>query len=214
MHRFFSNKNTLIIIVFMFIPIFQTLTYHKIRNEFYPDKSFKNKAVYSIDNLENFSNSITLKNIDKLHVKYIDYIEDQNRLDKNEGFISNTSKLFSYSPIFGYYMEKLPIENIIKKRSHYLSEIKLQKEKYNMFNPVCFLFPKENNCFPGEKLNKNQKVNLEKLINYKPINFNISLVQKVANNISLFSIIILLIALIRLIFLYILTTILKKKNNS
>jgi hypothetical protein len=209
-HRFFSNKNTLIIIVFMFIPIFQTLTYHKIRNEFYPEKSFKNKAVYSIDNLEKFSNSITIKNIDKLHVKYIDYIEDQNRLDKNEGFISNTSKLFSYSPIFGYYMEKLPIENIIKKRSHYLSEIKLQGEKYNMFNPVCFLFPKENNCFPGEKLNKNQKGNLEKLINYKPINFNISLVQKVANNISLFSIIILLIALIRLIFLYIITTILKK----
>jgi hypothetical protein len=86
-----------------------------MRNVFYPDKSFKNKAVYSIVNLENFSKSITLKNIDKLHVRYIDYIEDQNRLDKNEGFITNTSKLFSYSPIFGYHMEKLPIENIIKK---------------------------------------------------------------------------------------------------
>jgi hypothetical protein len=212
--KLFSNKNTLIIIIFIFIPIFQTLTYHKIRNEIYPDKSFKNKAVYSIVNLENFSNSITFKNIDKLHVKYIDYIEDQNRLDKNEGFITSTSKLFSYSPIFGYHMEKLPIENIIKKRSNYSSIIKIQNGKYNMFNPVCFLFPKENNCLPGERLNISEKDNFEKLINYKPMKFNISLVQKIANNINLFSVIILLIALIRLIFLLIKFTILKKKISS
>jgi hypothetical protein len=212
--KLFSNKNTLIIIIFIFIPIFQTLTYHKIRNEIYPDKSFKNKAVYSIVNLENFSNSITFKNIDKLHVKYIDYIEDQNRLDKNEGFITSTSKLFSYSPIFGYHMEKLPIENIIKKRSNYSSIIKIQNGKYNMFNPVCFLFPKENNCLPGERLNISEKDNFEKLINYKPIKFNISLVQKIANNINLFSVIILLIALIRLIFLLIKFTIQKKKISS
>lgn len=212
-HKFFSSKNTLIIIIFVFIPILQTLTYHKIRNIFYPDKSFKNKAVYSIVNLENFSNSITFKNIDKLHVKYIDYIEDQNRLDKNEGFISNTSKLFSYSPIFGYHMEKLPIENIIKKRSNYLSEIKIQNGKYDMFNPACFIFPKENNCLPGEKLNMNQKDNFEKLINYKPLNFKISQVQKIANIISQFSIIVLIITLLTLIFLFAQSTALKKKIN-
>jgi hypothetical protein len=212
--KLFSNKNTLLIIIFIFIPIFQNLTYHKIRNELYPDKSFKNKAVYSIANLENFSNSITLQNIYKLKVKYIDYIEDQNRLDKNEGFISNTSKLFSYSPIFGYHMEKLPIENIIKRRSNYFAEIKIQDGKFNLFNPVCFLFPKENNCYPGEKLNINQKDNFEKLINYKPINFNISLIQKMANNINVLSIIVLLITLLRLIFLFIKSTIIKKKINS
>jgi hypothetical protein len=212
-HKFFSSKNTLIIIIFMFIPILQTLTYHKIRNIFYPDKSFKNKAVYSIVNLENFSNSITFKNVDKLHVKYIDYIEDQNRLDKNEGFISNTSKLFSYSPIFGYHMEKLPIENIIKIRSNYLSEIKIQNGKYDMFNPACFIFPKENNCFPGEKLNTNQRDNFEKLINYQPVNFNISRVQKISNNINLFSIIVLIITLLRLIYLFLRSTVLKKKIN-
>jgi hypothetical protein len=208
--KFFSSKNTLIIIIFAFIPIFQTLTYHKIRNVFYPDKSFKNKAVYSIVNLENFSKSITLKNIDKLYVKYIDYIEDQNRLDKNEGFISNTSKLFSYSPIFGYHMERLPIENLIKKRSNYISEIKIKNGKYDMFNPACFIFPKENNCFPGEKLNTNQKDNFEKLINYKPVKFNISRVQKIANNINLFSIIVLIITLLTLIFLFVRSAVLKK----
>jgi hypothetical protein len=108
-------------------------------------------------------------------------------------------------------MEKLPIENIIKKRSNYSSIIKIQNGKYNMFNPVCFLFPKENNCLPGERLNISEKDNFEKLINYKPIKFNISLVQKIANNINLFSVIILLIALIRLIFLLIKSTIQKKK---
>jgi len=210
--KIFSGKYTLIII-FILIPIFQTLLYHELRNKFYPDKSFRAKAVYSIVNLENFSNSLTKETVKKLHVKYIEYLEDQNRLDKNEGFMHNTSKLYSYSPIFGYRLEKLPLENIIKKRANYFSEIKIQNGKYDLFNPICFLFPKENNCIPGDKFTIDQKDNFQKFVNYKPLDFNIPLKQIIANYVSLFSIIILLITLSILIFLLVNSTILKKKNS-
>jgi hypothetical protein len=100
-------------------------------------------------------------------------------MDINEGFITNTSKILCYMPILGYRTEKLPIKNIIGDNNEYLSLIKDNKKNYNLFDPTCFLFPKENNCKIGDLLKSNEKNKLYNFLNYKPIQFRISNIQLV-----------------------------------
>ena len=70
----------------------------------------------------------------------------------------------------------------------YKGDPKLTKNnETNFFNPSCFVFPKENNCIPGDLFKKNQIKNLEKFLNYERFDFNISTSQKIFNYISLIS---------------------------
>jgi hypothetical protein len=180
----FLKKNKKLTIILIFLPIIQTLCYHYVRNYFFPQKSFESKAIYSIHNVNNFSNNLSKNNIDSVKIEKIDYLIDQNRLDKNEGFINSTCKFFCYSTTFGYHSEKIPIKIFSRSKDHH-DNIRIIDDKYNVFDPVCFLFPKENSCEIGDRLKKTEKDKLDNLTNYKPINFNKPTLQKITNLISL-----------------------------
>ena len=44
----------------------------------------------------------------------------------------------------------------------YYSNTNESKNKITFFNPSCFLFPKENNCLPGDVFKNDEKQNLMK----------------------------------------------------
>jgi hypothetical protein len=180
----FFNKNKIIVIVLIFLPIIQTLSYHYARNYFFPEKSFLSKAIYSINNVNNFSQNLSKNNVNTLKIEKIDYLIDQNRLDKNEGFITSTCKFFCYATTFGYHSEKIPIKIFSRSKDHY-DAVRIIDDKYNLFDPACFLFPKENSCEIGDRLKKSEKNKLNNLINYKPISFKKPFLQKISNIISL-----------------------------
>ena len=104
--------------------------------------------------------------------------------------------LFCYQPIFGYGLEKLKTNNIKfdsrkilnDKSILYYSNINESKNTITFFNPSCFLFPKENNCLPGDIFQDDEKQNLIKFLNYEKLNFNLSKIQIISNYISLISI--------------------------
>jgi len=52
---------------------------------------------------------------------------------------------------------------------------------YNIKNPACYVFPRENNCEPGEHFRVDQKAEMENFIAYRPFHFEISTTQKIAN---------------------------------
>jgi hypothetical protein len=194
---YFFEKKKFLSVILIFLPIIQTLSYHYMRNYFFPEKSFENKAIYSIINVNNFSQNLSKNNINSIKIKRIDYLIDQNRLDKNEGFINSTCKFFCYSSVFGYHSEKIPINFFSRAQNHY-DNIRIIDGRYNLFDPACFLFPNENSCKIGDRLKANDIGKLNNLINYKPINFNKPTIQKFSNLISLFTFIFLII----LIFFY------------
>ena len=58
------------------------------------------------------------------------------------------------------------------------------------------MFPYENNCNPGDLFKKNQINHLEKFLNYKPFEFQMSKPQIIFNYISFISFIITIVYLI------------------
>ncbi len=124
--------------------------------------------------------------------------------NRNDAFYYSFSPLFCYQPIFGYGLEKLKTKNIKfdsrkilnDKSILYYSNINESKNTITFFNPSCFLFPKENNCLPGDIFQDDEKQNLIKFLNYEKLNFNLSKIQIISNYISLISISLSLIILI------------------
>lgn len=200
-------NNNKIIILFLFIPIIQIISTYYLINLFFPHKSLLNRSIYDINSITKFSNSINRTNIHKVKIEYIQDKNNFNEMDLNEGFIVNVSKIFCYSPIFGYNLEKLPRDNITKSQL-YFSRIEHDQKNYNLFNPSCFLFPKENYCKIGDLFNSNDNKRVSDFLNYKSIDFNISKVQKISNFISMITFLILIIIFVILSIQY-----LKSKHN-
>ena len=142
--------------------------------------------------------------------KIIDY--------KNDMFFYSYSPLTCYQPIFGYDLRELPAQQIrfnskliLSDGTYMLYAHKLSEHngRLNLFNPSCFLFPKENNCLPGDTFKIMDKEKLIKFANYKKFEFKLNKFQIISNYISIFSFIGCLLYLIYHFFIFIYN--LKKK---
>ncbi len=58
-----------------------------------------------------------------------------------------------------------------------------------MFRPECFVFPKENECQPGDRFAADDKDRLGSFVRYKPISFKRSIAQQAADIINLAAVI-------------------------
>ena len=194
-------KNSLILLLIFFI-LFQTVTYHKIRN-FLKTNYFVNGSVYSISTINNYSKNLK-KNINSVKIENVKMFSD---FTENEAFMNNTSNYYCYSPIFGYRLEHLPFNNI-----KIFQESKKDLENY-LFNPVCFLYPDNNFCRPGDMFKSSEALDLYKFINFNNYYFNIPFYQRISNYISLISFIIVSSAILILFISLIIKKILLAKNK-
>ena len=112
--------------------------------------------------------------------------------------------------MFGYSLENFPFQKIVFSKKEQIASDKFllfaslnantEKQKFNFLNPSCFLFPKENNCIPGDLFNEYQKDDLEKFLKYKSFNFNKNIVQNIFDFLSfIFFFIILILIFINFI---------------
>ena len=194
-------KNSIILLL-IFLVLFQTIAYHKIRN-FLKTNYIVNNSVYSISIINNYSKNLKEK-INEIKIENVKMFSD---FTENEGFINNTSNYYCYSPIFGYRLEYLPFNNI----KNFLEP---QKDLKNyLFNPACFLYPDENFCSPGDLFKPNEEFNLYKFVNFNNYNFNIPFYQQIANYISLFFFYFIIIVILILIIFLIITRILSRVNR-
>jgi hypothetical protein len=190
-------KRTLICI-FLSIIIFQNIIYNKLNYQ---------NDLYNPINMVNFSKDINEKiNYDIRGIAF--FTKTNNNADiystaiRNEFFSMNLSSLYCYQPMFGYGLENFPMTKLTVNRKNrfgndlYLltGDLKLKQKVnnkdntiINFLNPSCFLFPKENNCNPGDLFNALDHNNFKNFINYRPIKFNKSSVQIFFDYLSLFS---------------------------
>jgi hypothetical protein len=194
-------KNNFILLL-IFLVLFQTITYHKIRN-FLKTNYFVNGSVYSISAISNYSKNLK-ENINRVKIENVKMFSD---FTENEGFVNNTSAYYCYSPIFGYRLEHLPSNNIKN-----FQEPKKDLENY-LFNPVCFLYPDENFCRPGDMFKPSEALDLYKFVNFNNYYFHIPFYQKISNYISLITFIIVSSVILILFILLIITKILLTKNK-
>lgn len=104
-------------------------------------------------------------------------------LNRNDGLSHGVSPMLCYNPIFGYALEKFPIKDL-----HPGPILESRNGHFNVKNPACYVYPKENDCNPGDHFREDQSDLLEKFVSYRPFAFRVSLVQKAANVLTLIGI--------------------------
>ena len=125
--------------------------------------------------------------------------------NKNDMFFFSFSPLLCYQPIFGYGLEKLNASQIIfnskkiledNSLMYYSDKLDKKDDHFMLFNPSCFLFPKENNCLPGDTFLITEKENLLNFASYKKFPFKQKKIQIFFNYISIVTFLICLIYLL------------------
>lgn len=84
----------------------------------------------------------------------------------DDTFLKGVSQVGCYNPIFGYRLEKLRYDNLKLG-----SAKQLVNGAFNFHNPACYVFPEENACQPGDNFRQDQAAELDKLLNYEPMNY-------------------------------------------
>ena len=205
----FLKKNNFFLIVLLLIVVFQNIN---------RDKGYYENQYYNPGNLVKFWKKIeTSSNSNSYKINGVATIIDSEGKLKNQGnrndlFVFNFSSLFCYQPLFGYGLENFPHHKIIFTKKEEIApntfllfgglNDNIDKKKYNFLNPSCFLFPKENNCVPGDLFTINQKKDLEKFLKYKSINFKKNIIQYIFDYLSIATFLFLLVLIFVNCFFY------------
>lgn len=90
------------------------------------------------------------------------------------------SPLQCYEPLYGYRLEKFQPKPLTEG-----SIMQDVGDGYlNIRNPACLLYPEENDCKTWDAFRHEQKEQVEQFSNYRPFNFKVSLIQRLANALS------------------------------
>ena len=125
--------------------------------------------------------------------------------NKNDMLFFSYSPLLCYQPIFGYGLEKLNAKQITFNSKqllqdgsimYYSNKLDEKDGHFMLFNPSCFLYPKENNCSPGDTFKISEKEKLIQFANYKKFKFKQNNIQIFSNYISFFTFVVCLLYLV------------------
>jgi len=189
------NENNIKIFTFLCLSL---VLFHN----YYYKKDFYHKQNYNPESFQKIhTNKIKINN---LKIKNTVLITDKNNnpvitLQRNNLFIHELSPILCYQTMFGYNLEFMPKNNLKFDKKNKINENlfyytgnpkSVIEDKLNFLNPSCFMFPKENNCIPGDMFKKTQINELENFLNYKTFKFKLSKLQKIFNYISLISLIV------------------------
>jgi hypothetical protein len=97
----------------------------------------------------------------------------------NDTLIAGVSQIYCYNPIFGYRLEKFSAEGLRPGGIMAATDGKL-----NLKNPACYVFPKENDCQPGDLFRADQLDAARAFAEYRPFPFRFSPAQEWANAVT------------------------------
>ena len=164
------------------------------------NKEYYQRQNYNPAEIINNYNRVKLdqsyKKIDNIVIAVDETGAPGNFIWRNNAFMEGYSVMNCYEALFGYNLETFPIGNL-KAGGIYDK----QDDFFNIKNPVCYLYGKNNACEPGTHFSLSEIDKVKAFVNYKPFDFARSRGQIVADSISLLSLI-LTLSVICAIFLF------------
>ena len=121
-----------------------------------------------------------LSRIDRVDVQTT--LPDGAVLEYMSLFTAGVSQMHPYEPIFGYRLENFPLGTL-----YMAPAMEEYQGQLNLKNPSSYVFPAENNCAPGDHFKVTQKAEAELFRNYKPFPFKMSSQQRIANWLTVIS---------------------------
>jgi len=119
------------------------------------------------------------------------YLDDAGNIaytsHQNDLIAIGASQAFCYNPLFGYNIENFEIRTLRPG-----NPLSARDGVLNLKNPACYVFPKENDCQPGDHFKDTieERKAAERFINYRQLSFKFSKTQELANLVSTISLII------------------------
>jgi hypothetical protein len=113
-------------------------------------------------------------------IQTIGVLDDASPNGRNDAMTAGRSQAFCYQPLFGYRLEKFPFRPL--RSGQMLRPI---GSVLNVKNPVCYLYPVENGCKPGDHFTTAQFDAAKAFLSYRPFGFELPLRQKLADWLSL-----------------------------
>jgi len=95
---------------------------------------------------------------------------------RNDSIIHGASQLLCYEALFGYWLEFFPRGDL-----HPGPISKQHNGRYNLKNPVCYVWPEQNDCRPGEHFKIGEETALQAFAGYRTFPFEMPFLQKIAN---------------------------------
>lgn len=99
---------------------------------------------------------------------------------RNDLVVEGVSQAKCYNPSFGYRLEKLPLGDLA------LGDVLWERNgTFNIKNPACYVFPRENGCAPGDHFRVDQRAQAEAFVSYRPFPFDRSRGQHAADALTM-----------------------------
>lgn len=107
--------------------------------------------------------------------------------NRNDYLVIGESFIRCYSPIYGYHLEALPVGRL--RAGH--PALEEQGGFLNIKKPSCLIWPAENGCAAiGEEYKIQEKEQAQLFLQRRPIDFEISTGQRIANSINIFALLV------------------------
>lgn len=114
------------------------------------------------------------------------FIEEIRVIEEISVFENNVSTLLPYEPIFGYGLEKFQV--VLREGDIY----QISEDKFNMINPTSLVYDSEERFL---RFSLNEESQLNQFANYYQFEWDIPLAQKICNQLSLVTMIVVLLYL-------------------
>lgn len=114
---------------------------------------------------------------------------------QNEMFAFGSSNIECHNDMFGYRLEVFPKRDLLIPNASVFTR---SGDRLNFKNPSCHVFPKANQCEPGDHFTAAQQSSLENFVRYRGFEFNMPGYQWVSTATSLVTLLMVVFGLITL----------------
>jgi hypothetical protein len=158
------------------------------RGYYGPEEGF---GYYSVSNIQNAYEAAATTKAPRAIIGITDIRDPGGIIEfgagRSDALAFGMSQGFCYQPIFGYQLEYFPF-----KRLHPGLALEPFQGFLNVKNPACFIFPRENDCEPGDHFRVSEIDSAIAFLHYKPFEFRKPLYADLANWISLITLLVVL----------------------
>lgn len=148
------------------------------------DRSYYSKQNYNSDTITNaYYQAKESQQSPPISLIYVSFNQEGRPvapINRNDVLTKGFSQLFCYEAVFGYRLEKLPIEPLKLGKVNLLTG-----DIFNIKNPACYVYPEANNCKAGDHFTRGQASDVEAFIHRIPFDFAIPWWQELANTLAI-----------------------------
>jgi hypothetical protein len=143
------------------------------------DRQYYYRQVYRVDSIEA---AYKIARATRTVIPIQTIARAGSSINRHDAMTEGGSQIRCYQPLFGYRLEKFPLGQL-----HVGPILPGSGDTLNLKNPACYVFPRPNNCEPGDQFVARDTEKALAFAHYRPFSFVQPMIQIIATWISTMS---------------------------